>query len=143
MATTTDPAPVDHDALYEEWKARVRLPPGYGWCPTFFDNRPHRMGIDHVEGPAQPDAYGTTEIGFGFLQTGWLEDVSADPVSVARDLAATVLVNAMHEVLEFVQIDGKRIANPHPVHEEQWESMHEWMRMAIDAYAESWPREED
>lgn len=132
----------DYDAWDAAWQARIQLPPGYTWCPST-SGKPRRMGVDHVEGPSQPDANGTRDTGFGFLQTGWLENISDGAESVALDLAATVLVNTMHEVIEFVRADGTRLANPHPRQEDQWEWMHNRMRRVLTDYRKRWPIVED
>lgn len=139
---TDEPQPADEfDEWYDRWNARVRLPPGHSWCPvpmTLLADA-DRIGIDHISTPPTVDANGSDQIGFDFLQTGWLDSIPGDGKSVGKHLVAAFLTNALHELIEFVRVDGERLAAPHPPQEDQWAPTHEWMLMVVEAYIEGWP----
>lgn len=57
----------------------------------------------------------------------------------ARAVIAGTLAATFHEAIEWVTVDGQRVANPHPAGDKQWEWVMERMLEIVDNYADKWP----
>lgn len=68
-----------------------------------------------------------------------------DPHRVARALIVTETIQALHEAMEWVTVDGRRLADPHPVTEDgrednaMWDWLVEQVGGVLDAYAARYP----
>lgn len=60
---------------------------------------------------------------------------------VARDVVTAYAISEFHEGLEFVKVDGQRLAEPHPDpgEEEHWAWLVRRMSRVTKDYCETWP----
>ena len=62
------------------------------------------------------------------------------PLDACKAVIVATSVAAMHEALEWVTLDGKQLAIPHPYDEEfMWAWMTEQMLKTLNSYIENWP----
>lgn len=64
------------------------------------------------------------------------------PAAVARALTIADISQHVHETLEWVKVDGRRLADPHPGGDSEdamWDWLTEQVADLIDAYAARWP----
>jgi hypothetical protein len=77
------------------------------------------------------------------FQMGWLGiDRPATDVEVIKVGIAVILMDTLHECFEFANIDGERVADPHPEEEgeqESWSLMMKGFLDVIDTYCEKFP----
>lgn len=79
-----------------------------------------------------------------FFQGGLSFDPAGDcrdDVILASNLIAASAVCGFHEALEWVQVDGRRLGEPHPVPEdEMWDWLMEQMLDVLARYRKKWPQ---
>lgn len=72
---------------------------------------------------------------------------SVDPKVMARSIIAALAVGALHEGLEWVMVDGQRLAEPHPDYNNNdpqvWDWLYDRMMRLISDYEKRWPAAEE
>jgi hypothetical protein len=123
---------------------RVRLAPG--WSATIED-----FGYEPTMTLKQPGIAPNTESDdWDEMFPGGLDDMELpaeallDPRAIAAEVVALTAAAAFHEALEWVDADGKQVADPHPLNEDAsfvW--LHREMRAVVDAYAARFPADRE
>lgn len=158
--------PVDRPKTVKWGRHRIRLMPG--WGAAFRHNSLNRPGVDQDDVRARRHegrGPGTlASVRMPSQHAGSLLDAGDDPVSLAgvpviygvdrggvdtaidaaRHVAAAALAATLHEALEWVTVDGRRLADPHPSighgeGEDQWTWMLDRMLDVLDEYEAKWP----
>lgn len=130
--------------------AGVTLAPGWDVeiCPPTRNDRYAHITI-HTLGIA-PEAYDTPTAALwgtderGLFPGGLAADVPGPhtPESWAVHLVASLAVAGLHEALEWVKVDGRRLADPHPQDEEEmWEWVIRQATCLVRDYMNRYPAE--
>lgn len=136
---------------------RVTLPPGYRmvavgshYTDPDDENSATAVGVMYLDHSPRPDAnvppdqweHNHNYVLYGSLETGWLEGARCrTPEQLAVVATAAVVVNELHEAMEFVKVDGDRVFNPHPYGDEQWEWMQRRVERLLADYRRTFPTE--
>jgi hypothetical protein len=118
-------------------------------APLGPDNKPMRWWVAGVTGDTyleltsdfrRPNAYPGDRATFPHgISLDFKHDLT-DPHTLARAFVVAETIQALHEALEWVTVDGHRIADPHPVDEDHvWDWLVTEVGRLVDTYAQRWP----
>lgn len=133
-------ATVDADQHPAEWNGHtIRLLPG--WEVSFAVDG---SCLELVEQPGDngciPNSSGDGTISHEF----YVYDEGIKTVEQAAVAAATAILSTVfHEVFEWVTVDGRRLADPHPVGDQNWRWTQDAIRGLVEEYIVKFPFPEE
>jgi hypothetical protein len=133
---------VERCRILNEWLEGISLPPEI--TAVWAEADEHDAGYHLLLSAAdQPDVEVEGELVAGGV-SAYIPDTPRSRNGLAVDIMTALTVRAFHEAVEWVKVDGLRLANPHPeATDYMWEWLASRLREVVEEYINAFPGQTD
>jgi hypothetical protein len=122
---------------------RVTVAPGWKAGTAIWSDELTTLSVDLP--PWAPDAYHPSDTLFpgGIYDLEIDPEAATDPHRLAVEIVTLIGLTAVHEALEWVRVDGLRLADPHPDDDgPSWDTIRDAVRIGVLAHIAKFPTPE-